>query len=57
MNYLHISMGVFMGFPQGPGRTHNVGRNAAKRASRAGKPRKRWPTVTGIVRPEKGIVA
>lgn len=53
MNYLHISMRVYLGFEDRPGQTYNVGRNAAKRHARAGKPRKRWPTVTGVVRPGK----
>lgn len=45
MKYLHISMRVHLGFEDRPGQTYNVGRNAAKRAARKGKPRKCWPTV------------
>lgn len=45
MKYLHISQFVANGMKVGKGEIYNVGRNAAKRAARAGKPRKQWRSI------------
>jgi hypothetical protein len=42
MKYIHISKRVAAGMTIGPGVTYNIGRNAAKRALRAGKTRSHW---------------
>ena len=45
MRYIHISLYVGNGMVFRPGETYNIGRNAAKRAARAGKPRKKWQAI------------
>ena len=45
MKFMHISQHVSQGMEIGPGVTYSIGRNAAKRAARAGKPRKQWRSI------------
>ena len=48
MKYLHISVRIVRGVAIRPGETYSVGRNAAKRAARSGKPRKQWKALPRV---------